>query len=40
MPETIGEVVIDHADRFHKGIDDGGADKIEPASFQLFGNGL
>src|SRR5690242_19848282 len=36
MPETGGEVVIDHAHRLGEGIDDDGTAKAEAALFQFF----
>ena len=33
-------MIIDHADRLHVGVDDGGADEIEPAFFQVLADGF
>ena len=33
-------MIIDHADRLHVGVDDGGADEIESALFQVLADGF
>src|SRR6185312_12428638 len=36
MTETRRQMVVDHADRLHEGVDDGRADEFESAAGQLF----
>jgi hypothetical protein len=40
MPEAIRGVIINHARRLHVGVDNGRADKIEPALLQVFADGV
>ena len=36
MPEAVGGVVVDHANRLHERVDNRRTDKIEPAFLQVF----
>ena len=35
-PPASRDVVVDHADPLHEGVDDGGTDKAEPPAFHVF----
>ena len=37
VPKAVGGLVIDHSDRLHESVTDGGTDKFEPGFFQRFG---
>ena len=40
ISKTACEVVVDHADRLHKGITDCRADELEAAFFEVFAHGI
>ena len=40
VPEAGHQMVIDHTDGLHEGVDDGGADKAEAVLFERFEEGL
>ena len=40
VAEAGGEVVVDHAGGLHVGVDDGGADEVEAAVFEVFAEGV
>ena len=35
-PPASRDMVVDHADPLHEGVDDGGTDKAEPPAFHVF----
>src|SRR5690606_29409296 len=40
IPETVGRVVVHHANRLHEGIADCGADEVETALLEILAHGI
>src|SRR5438552_807276 len=39
VAEAVHDMIIDHADRLHMGVQDGGAKKLKTPLFEIFGPG-
>jgi len=40
VAKAIHQVVVDHADRLHESVTDGGADEVEASALQVFAHGI